>query len=303
MTLLEEIQKEAVDSKSDLGSLLRKCKVLAAHLGSQPLADWLIRESNGYADGIDVPDYRIWPLQLRGNFLRVDGLMLKNIPIPMVYLPKDVIIKYQHYKCRQSIASIEQTIAKDQKGILRVSVGDLTVFINSDIHEYQNCLDAWAEFPIGHLVEILNAVRNRILDFSLALWKENPNVGKTSTKEDKRIELAKVTQIFKTTIYGGTANLVGNAIDSTVTVNVVANDFSSLESELRLNGVSEEDINGLHKALEADRRPEEKNRFGPQISSWIADMVKKAAGGGWGIAIGAAANLLADAISKYYGLK
>lgn len=48
MTVLEEIQNEAVDSKSDLGALLRKCKVLAARLGSKQLQDWLIWESNGY---------------------------------------------------------------------------------------------------------------------------------------------------------------------------------------------------------------------------------------------------------------
>ena len=42
MTLIEEIQREAVDSKSDLGMLLRKCKLLAARLGSKPLEDWLL---------------------------------------------------------------------------------------------------------------------------------------------------------------------------------------------------------------------------------------------------------------------
>lgn len=47
MTLLEDIQQSAVDSKSNLGELLRKCKLLAARLGSQPLEDWLIWESNG----------------------------------------------------------------------------------------------------------------------------------------------------------------------------------------------------------------------------------------------------------------
>jgi hypothetical protein len=304
MSLLEEIQKEAVDSKSDLGALLRKCKVLAAHLGSQPLEDWLIRESNGYPNKIDVPDYRIWSLELKGHFSGPAGSGLRNALIPIICLPEKWREKYQHYKCRQSIASIEQTLAKDHQGILHVSTGDLAVFLGSYVYECQNCLEAWAEFAVGHLMEILNAVHNRILDFSLAIWKENPNAGEISTNSDKSIKPEKVTQIFNTTINGGgSATFVGNAIDSTITVNVAVNDFSSLERALRLKGVSEKDINDLYGALEADNRPEEKAYFGPKVSSWIAGMIKKAAEGGWQIAIGTAANLLADVISKYYGLK
>jgi len=60
MSLLEEIQNEAVDKNSDLGTILRKCKVLAASLGSEPLENWLIWESNGYPDNVQVPDYRAY---------------------------------------------------------------------------------------------------------------------------------------------------------------------------------------------------------------------------------------------------
>lgn len=69
MTLLEDIQNSAVDANSDLGTLLRKCKLLAARLGSQPLEDWLIWESNGYPDDVPVPDYRIWSLEVKGDFV------------------------------------------------------------------------------------------------------------------------------------------------------------------------------------------------------------------------------------------
>ncbi len=303
MSLLEEIQKEAVDSKSDLGALLRKCKVLATNLGSQPFEEWLIFESNGYPNKINVPDYRIWPLQLKGHFSGPAGSGIRNAPIPMVCLPEKIREKYQHYKCLQSIGSIEQIIKEEHKDTLSVSTGDLAVFLGSNVYKYQNCLEAWAEFGIGNLEELLNAVRNRILDFSLAIWKENPNVGEISIQSDKSIEPSRVTQIFNTTINGGIASFVGNATNSTIMISVIPNDFSSLEHELRLKGASEKDTNELHEALKADGRPEIKDHFGPKVSSWIAGMIKKAAEGSWQIAIGTAANLLADVISKYYGLK
>jgi hypothetical protein len=303
MSLLEDIQKEAVDSKSDLGALLRKCKVLAARLGSQPLEDWLLWESNGYPDDIAVPDYRIWPLTLKGHFSGPFSSGMRNAPIPMICLPANVKDKYQKYKCQQSIASIEQMIKSDHNATLYVPTGDLAVVLGTNVYKGQNCLQAWAEFGAGNLLELLNAVRNRILDFSLAIWKENSNAGETSPQSGNNIEPARVSQIFNTTVYGGTATLVGIAKDSPITVSVVTNDFSSLEHALSQNGVSENDIKDLHAALETDDRPQLKGRFGPKVSDWISGMIIKAAEGGWSLTVGAAGNLLADAISRYYGLK
>jgi hypothetical protein len=303
LSLLEEIQKEAVDSGSDVGALLRKCKVLAARLGSQPLEDWLLWESNGYPDDVQVPDYRIWPLQLKGHFSGPFGSGMKNAPIPLICLPEDVREKYEKYECRQSIASIEQLIKGYQKGSLYVPTGDLSVFLGTNVYKGQNCVQAWAEFGVGSLLELLNAVRNRILDFSLAIWKENPNAGDTSTHSGKAIEPARVTQIFNTTVYGGAANLIGNAPDSRITFNLITNDFSSLEDVLLRNGISKEDVEDLRAALEADTRPASKERFGPRVSAWISGMMKKAAEGSWSVTISVAGNLLAKAISKYYGFQ
>ena len=95
MSLLEDIQAAAVDAKSDLGTLLRKCKVLAAHLGSKPLEEWLIWESNGYPGHIKVPNYRVWPLDVKGNFSGPFGSGLRNAPIPLVLIPKEVQELYE----------------------------------------------------------------------------------------------------------------------------------------------------------------------------------------------------------------
>ena len=112
MTLIEEIQSAAVDSESDLGILLRKCKLLAARLGSQPLEDWLLWEANGYPENADVPDYRIWPLEVKGHFMGPFGSGLRNAPIPIVHLPKKARDNFMKYKCRQSIATERKLILR-----------------------------------------------------------------------------------------------------------------------------------------------------------------------------------------------
>jgi hypothetical protein len=300
VTLLEDIQNSAVDSQSDLATLLRKCKILAARLDSRPLEDWVIWESNGYPDGLPVPEYRVWSLSVRGNFFRFDK-RIENARIPPSYLQEKERKFYQRYECRQSIAGIESTLITAPDGIVRIETGDLSLTLDN-VHEGYSCLQAWAQFRTGHLVELLNSVRNRILDFTLAVWKEAPDAGEIGTNALLAMEPNRVTQIFNTTVYGGSANLVGTSNASLIEFNIGSKDFSSLERVLIENGVSQEDVSELKVALDSESIPVTKERFGPKVANWIARMIGKAATGGWNIGVGAAGNLLAQAITKYYGL-
>lgn len=302
MTLLEDIQNSAVDARSDLATLLRKCKLLAARLGSQPLEDWVIWESNGYPDDAPVPEYRAWPLEVKGHFSGPFGSGIQNAPIPLACLPEKTRKRYQHYECRQSIASIEAILGKERQGTVQVSTGDLALILGTKVYKHQNCVQTWAEFGTGHLVELLNSVRNRILDFALAVWKEAPGAGEIGANTPAPMEAKRVTQIFNTTVFGGAANLVGTANASSVQFNVGTKDFSTLERVLVENGVAQEDVLELREALDSDPTPETPEKFGPRVSRWVAKMMAKAADGGWNIGLGAAGNLLAQALSKFYGL-
>lgn len=205
MSFIEEIQNAAVDSNTDLATLLRKCKLLAARLGSQPLENWLLWESNGYPDEVEVPNYRIWPLEVKGQFFGPFGSEIQNVPIPLACLPERARDHYRNYKSRQSIASIEEMLRLNEGGILVVSTSDLAVTLGKKVYRNYNCVRAWAEFSIGHPIELLNAVRNRILDFAIAVWKESPTAGEQPGLSDKKIEPDRVTQIFYNIVYLGTA--------------------------------------------------------------------------------------------------
>jgi hypothetical protein len=301
MSLLEEIQSAAVDSSSDLGGLLRKCKMLAARLGSQPLEDWLLRESNGHPSDVDVPDYRVWPVQLKGTFAGSFRSITKNVPIPLALVPERARKCYENYKCRQSIASIEATLAKS-KGSLTISTGDLAVMLGESVYEDQTCVEAWGIIPEGNLVEVLNSVRNRILDFALAIWKQDPAAGDIYGDANGKIEAAQVNQIFHTTVYGGAATVVGNSQNSLLNINVTANNFKSLEATLKQHAVSNDDLQELQAAIADDPHPTEKNKFGPRVSSWIGKMAKMAAEGLWNTTLDVGTKVLVEALTKYYGL-
>ena len=195
MNLLEDIQSTATDSSSNVGTLLRKCKILAARLQNQQLENWIIWESNGYPEDVPVPSYRVWPLEVKGHFMGPFNSGLKHAPIPTALLPENIRQSYNEYECRQSIAAVESTIEGHERGMLQVSTGNLALTLGTNVYQNMNCLQCWAEFGIGNLIELLNAVQNRVLDFSLALWKENPVAGESNLSTRESISQEKVTQL------------------------------------------------------------------------------------------------------------
>ena len=137
---------------------------------------------------------------------------------------------------------------------------------------------------------------------SLALGKEESTSGNKDAGSNAVVEPSKVEQIFYTTIYGGSPNFVVAATNSTVMFNIVRSDFSSVAGVLKENGLLDDDIQELKSAFETDDQPSNVGSFGPEVSSWIAKMMGKASEGSWAIGLGSAGNLLAQVISKFYGL-
>ena len=173
--------------------------------------------------------------------------------------------------------------------------------LSTKVYQEMNCLECWAEFSTTHLVELLNAVRDRVLDFSLAIWKEHPNAGEANSNAPEVLSSDKITQIFNTTVYGGSANLVGAANDTTIAFNIIPYDIESLRRARHHNGVSSEDISELENAIAGEGEPQSPGQFGPKVSSWIAGLMKKASEGTWGVGIAAAGNILAKILLKFYG--
>jgi hypothetical protein len=299
MTLLEDIQNDAVDSSVELATLLRKCKLLSARLDSRQLEEWVTLESNGYPANVAVPDYRVWPLIVKGHFAGPFGSGIRNAPIPYATLPAEVGERYSKYEYRGSVASAEAAL-DGIDGPIQVSTGDLALVLGMKVYQGQNCVQAWAEFSPHHLIELLNTVRNRVLDFAVAVWKESPGAADVDPAKGKALKPERVTQIFNTTVYGGSANLVGSAVSSSISFAIKQLDIESLERALLSQGVGASDVEELKSVVALEPAPVDK-KFGPRVSHWIGAMVSKAANGTWDVGVTAAGTILAEAIAKYYG--
>jgi hypothetical protein len=88
VSLLRQIQDAAIDSSTDIATLLRKAKVLAARLNHAEFKRWIDHELNGYPDAKLLPSYRVLRITARGHFVCAFGSELKNAPIPETCLPE-----------------------------------------------------------------------------------------------------------------------------------------------------------------------------------------------------------------------
>ena len=85
--LLEQIEQGALDSKTPLADVLRKCVALGGRAGSEQLRDWARRELDGYRDGKqELPAYRIVPAAIaidgQNMAFQVTGQQLSSYDLP-----------------------------------------------------------------------------------------------------------------------------------------------------------------------------------------------------------------------------
>ena len=242
MSLLRDIQDSAINSDSDLASLLRKCKVLAFRLGSDEFKAWVDAELSGYKDAECLPEYRVLIVTSRGDFSGVMGSGLKGADIPLMCIPKNLQTSLSTTYMMEPVAAIESLISgSDGSSIQEMWNPDLVVMLGKNIYQNMNCLQAWKVIPLNVLVSITDEIRNRILNFVLEVESQDPEAGEAAINSTP-LPTEKVSQIFNTYISG----TVGN----------VATGSHSFEQHAVTNENSAEVFNQLIDALQTLQQPE-----------------------------------------------
>ena len=297
--LLQQIEEEAVDSKSDVASLLRKCQVLAFRLHNDSLKGWIHNELNGYSDRLEIPEYRVFPCQAIGTFYGM-GTKMKNAPIPQMCVPEDIREDLFTLRFYQGVGSLQELLTKDNGTLTIPWPGDLVALLSQNVYQGMGMLDAHMEFSPDSIVKILETVRNRILDFVLALEEDCPNAGDAigAAKMDKK----RIDQMVTNNIFKGVGNVALHcgAVTQNNTVNVEKGNWALLEGLLKGLKIANEEIAELKEILE-NEKPKKEAKFGDRLSAWLGNLTAKAAQGVYDISTGTVSGVIAAAICKYYG--
>lgn len=304
MGLLQDIQSDAISQGASVSSLLRKCLLLADKIDSSLLEEWVRHELNGYPSEVPVPDYRQMAMSFKAHFIGPLGAQLRNAPVAAAIVEKltgnDTLSTFE---ARQAITTIVDSDAIRNSGTMTVNLDNIGAYLGTRLIQHYTVAQFWGEVPAMSVVGIVEAVKTRTLEFTMALSKKYPIASEIGALEVRDAETERqVSQIFQNTIYGP-VGIMGVAQNSTVAVAVGAGSWSELGALLRDNGVTESDLISLKFALEEEREPPKEGTFGPRVTKWIGGMVTKAASGAWGIGLSAAGTLLQEALLSYYGLR
>lgn len=300
-TLLQQIEEESIDPRSDITALLRKCLVLASRLQNPSLKNWVNNELNGYSDIKDLPSYRIVPCLSSGSFRMASAFTKHDVLISQENIPVEFREELGRIDLVESV-SILQARVNDGKAKV-VSQPWSNKFVQPLAHKIfpnQVLVSANKILATYSLVQVLASIKDRVLRFVLDMEGNCPNAGDAIGvfSADKKL----VDQMVTNNIFEGVGNvaLQCGTVTQNNTVNVEKGNWDLLETFLREIKIEAEAIGEL-KSILAEAPPKSKDQFGTRLSKWIGAICAKAANGLYAIPFEVISGVLAGAICKYMG--
>jgi len=302
--LLKEIQSDAVNAAAPISNVLRKCAVLAAQLKNDALRDWSFNELNGYPDG-DVPIYRRLPSVAQAN-MRVGAWEHKGTPLASMIMPEPLQDRATSLEFRQPIAALQALVSDgDNTGLVMIPwPGDLVLWVQKEgkfakgAHVVIHAI--WQSVSTAAIVGIIDTVRNRVLEFSLRLGQQIPELLEqpADAPPPQAVDAAQTiyNQVF---VYGNNTGAITNASPAAIsTTHVQSGDLRTLIETLAQLGIPKGELTELEKAIE-----DEKNvTLGPKVRGWLTKASSATASGAWKVASGVGVNVISKSVLAYFGI-
>jgi hypothetical protein len=160
-SLVEELQRESLSQSVSVDELLRKAKVVAEKLGVYEIRDWIDRELHGYAQNDEFPEYRKISSEFQA-FNPYHGWQ----PI-IVREPERAKWLFEPRVVTTSAGQIEAGSDRDDQFLFILDAKVKAQLIQSlEFPTDVRCLLNRSE-----VLDIPRQVRNKILGWSLDLWK------------------------------------------------------------------------------------------------------------------------------------
>ncbi|MBN6518402.1 hypothetical protein JZM36_16180 [Acinetobacter pittii] len=253
MSLLREIQKDAVNSNVSVSDLLRKCKILAYRLGNEDFKSWVDFELNGYKSHDLLPEYRKLYVGSKGHFVGSFGRSFNNADIPTHGLPEKLQKICTKAIFTSPIAALESYTVNDKTGQLTES-WDLAILAKygSNMYSDFNCIQAWKVIPIAAVMGIIDTVKTKILNFVLEIEIINPEAGEAELNSNP-IPQDQVSQVFNINISGNVQNLASGNHHSNIqqeVINQLPQEFIKLIDELKQSDIDNKIASEISRRIE-----------------------------------------------------
>jgi len=179
-SIVLELQSDCLNNDKRVSGLLRKAKAVAAKLNLSDTIQWIEYETSGYPASVEIPDYR----EITGTPKALNPYHGNWLPI--VFAQHDDIQEMlSKQKLKDSVSELEHLMKSKGEIFIPFSPSQITTLSGAlEIDPTQMGLF------IGrvNIAGIIDAIRNKILDWSLRLEKIGIlGSGLTFTNEEKEI--------------------------------------------------------------------------------------------------------------------
>ena len=308
MDSFRDLYEEIIRGDEDLANNLRRAKILTNTLQSPPgFDDWIDSELNGYSDPEKVPDYRRFPPDSFGNFhsqlrgLVNDLLILKdNLPTQVKEFA-DILIIEEGVDALQSRGEGEER--RSWPTDMVVGAEEATK-LSDDLVLH----DAYQQIPVSVYSDILNQVKNTLLDFLLKTESVSGTPEKSDTPEateDPSVSPDAAGGSVSYHIQGDLINYgdrntiaTGEQVSQQVTTTIVKGDVASLLQQMREYGIEEKDILELQDAVSSEPEALPDGSFGAKVAAWL----DKASTGVLKVGLETASEVLPKVLKAFYGM-
>jgi hypothetical protein len=207
-SLVLDLQQDALDPSINASDLLRKALVAAKKLGIKDFENWINYELKGYADQKDIPAYRMLEGQIEA-WNPYHGWQ------PVMFEDTEYAKALSTCATFQSIGEIQAVInGLTPKSRLTLPLSKNTEY---EIMERLSLPTRIARFiPAARIINVLDAVRNIILNWSLKLEQDGIlGEGLAFSKKEKELAAHGVYQVNN--FYASTTIQQGNISSSQIT--------------------------------------------------------------------------------------
>lgn len=182
--IIIDLQKEALDSRSDVLALLRKAYFVARKLNLTDFEGWINNELNGYQVQNEIPNYRL-------VYGEIKALNPYSGWIPVIIPDNEVSNMINTRKVGDSISKIQSFLPAESNFVTLPYSAEQNALIG-EVFDFDT---KYALFVDKYnLFDIVEKVKNLILDWSITL-EENGIVGEglRFTEEEKNIAKTNTT--------------------------------------------------------------------------------------------------------------
>lgn len=233
--IVNKLIENIADSKMGAGDILRNAKILAYNIDNNDFKKWIDKESNGYSEDEELPEYRIIKTVLYGKIEQIKGfgssVLYERFLLPTSHLSKEQQDIINTWRCINPIGEIQSIIDNaGENGLGTPCPISVIPLIRKAMYPNVNINQVWREIQKYDLENIIESVKNRLLDFLLELDKEmNLDANFVPHNNDMKTQ-----KIFQNTINASVANFGDNSsteiTGSSIGINSSVND--SIASKL-----------------------------------------------------------------------